>query len=794
MKTNTTKSIALVALFTSSLAFADTEVSGKITIEHAGFMTPGSTIGNVGTSFALGSAANGPAGPGDCTMANMFNNDGTPNMSNPYCGVATMPTPTNGYGTLKDTVSVRIFADGDIADNVTYHAEVQGYGDSSKTGDYTGDYTQNANIRELYVDIAAGNGWDARLGKQQVVWGTADGMKLLDIINPTDYAEMAQNQMEDSRLPVWALNIESGNTQVVISEPKENVFAGLNRSTDTDVRRNGMMLDDTTLNNGTNTGNAYMMMGPDSITGARNGFLNITPDLGSVATRFGMAFTPTSVTGGGNSYNGQLATLGNLDADSMMGFTVDIFEGMTMAQMNGALANASGGQCTATSTAGVSDLNCIPAGFAGAIGGTWGGLTGSTDDGGMGSEANVQGALGLAAANMTELTGEHMLAFGFQPLYDSALADVEWDANGQSLSGDTVNNVAFDYMGATTFRTFDAFVNAGSQYVYKMPASDEVDFAIKTSQTTNSGVNYSLNFSNSMDKNPIIDLSWRGENGVELITTPVVAPIPDGQGGTYDTTTLFIHDASGNYYGGDEQQTVQNAWITANAADPAAPTPEEMGGAYAAGLSRAATLQFEQSVVRTKNFGGSFDTTVETAGLGPVVVRGEALYTKDSMQPVIDKTKLGYGDLVGALEMVPADRFKFVLGADITVLTNMMISAQYISDRNLDFIDGTTKYTTDYATMHLSNGFNKSIEDKQFYSLFFSKPFGASGQNRWNNIFMSEEGVGENGYWNRFDADFGLTDDLIATVEVNTYGGNANTQFGQLDKSDNMQVGVKLSF
>jgi len=34
--------------------------------------------------------------------------------------------------------------------------------------------------------------WSIRAGKQQVVWGTADGMKLLDTINPTDYSEMAQ--------------------------------------------------------------------------------------------------------------------------------------------------------------------------------------------------------------------------------------------------------------------------------------------------------------------------------------------------------------------------------------------------------------------------------------------------------------------------------------------------------------------------------------------------------------------------------------------------------------------------
>jgi len=124
----------------------------------------------------------------------------------------------------------------------------------------------------------------------------------------------------------------------------------------------------------------------------------------------------------------------------------------------------------------------------------------------------------------------------------------------------------------------------------------------------------------------------------------------------------------------------------------------------------------------------------------------------------------------------------------------MMISAQFIQDSNLDFVDNGNEYTADYATMHLSNGFNKAIKDKNFYSLFFSKPFGASGEHRWNNITMLEEGVNGNGKWNRLDAEFSINDDTQATVEYNKYWGDANTQFGQLEKSSNIQVGVKYSF
>jgi hypothetical protein len=152
--------------------------------------------------------------------------------------------------------------------------------------------------------------------------------------------------------------------------------------------------------------------------------------------------------------------------------------------------------------------------------------------------------------------------------------------------------------------------------------------------------------------------------------------------------------------------------------------------------------------------------------------------------------------------MVKGDMFKYVVGADITVMTNMMISAQFIQERNLDFIDETQtggteyganlgRYTGDRAVLNLSNSLQKAQENKEFYSLFFSKPFGASGEHRWNNIFMFEENGGK---WNRLDAEFSIDDDTQATVEYNKYWGDANTQFGQLEKSSNVQVGVKYSF
>lgn len=67
-------------------------------------------------------------------------------------------------------------------------------------------------LRELYVDGEQyGHDYlpdmEWRLGKQQVVWGQADGLKVLDVVNPQSYREFILDQFEDSRIPLWMVNL-----------------------------------------------------------------------------------------------------------------------------------------------------------------------------------------------------------------------------------------------------------------------------------------------------------------------------------------------------------------------------------------------------------------------------------------------------------------------------------------------------------------------------------------------------------------------------------------------------------
>lgn len=61
-------------------------------------------------------------------------------------------------------------------------------------------------LRELYIDVRAGFS-DWRLGKQQVVWGQADGIKVLDVVNPQSFREFILDDFENSRIPLWMANV-----------------------------------------------------------------------------------------------------------------------------------------------------------------------------------------------------------------------------------------------------------------------------------------------------------------------------------------------------------------------------------------------------------------------------------------------------------------------------------------------------------------------------------------------------------------------------------------------------------
>jgi len=728
-KQNLILSAALVAVFSASTAFAEAEVTGKIVHESASFTDSGTTIG---------------------------------------------AASAHGTDVFKSETSARIFIDGEASENATYHVELQGFNDGQANGDYRNNenYTQRDVLREAYVDTEL-NGFSIRAGKQQVVWGTADGMKLLDAINPTDYSEMAQNQMEDSRIPVWMINAETtlpagGDMQLIIAEGKSSHFAGMGNESTTAIGAtpsyNPASVEGFTEHTNGDRGHAFIMKGADTITGFANGFLNVAPALGAVAQKFDQGAV-TELNNGEvlDGVAGQYVSLGGYTMATVNDFAIGL--------------NIAGGGYSSKNQSKTFASFCAPGASSGS--------------------ATVTGVQCLSTiANTAAAPSTHQGAGrNEQNLIASTVNADEWEAskaNGTSM---------FSYMHDTTFATFDAFVNMKSKYVVDHNSDPTLGWRFK--DATDDGLNWSFNITHGNDTNPYVDMEWQNSAGA-LLTETVTTATADSRRqvasatyeATYYTNQLRVAGGTVNAVGGKAFLAGAATGATSNAM----------------ATTDVAHLVMTEKLNPITQIGGSFDMAVETASLGPVVFRGEALYQKDVMSPVITREStngvdLAHGFLVSSVKMVPGDRFKYVLGADITAMTNMMVSAQFIQDRNLDYVDsgsygssnaddastsGTDwKYTADMATMSLTNNLNKAEENKEFYSLFLSKPFGASGEHRWNNIYMFEE---NDGNWNRFDVEFSINDDTQATVEWNKYWGDANTQFGQLEAASNIQAGIKYSF
>lgn len=61
----------------------------------------------------------------------------------------------------------------------------------------------SADLRDTYVEFASERGL-TRIGKQQIVWGRLDGIKVLDLLNPQDYREFILDDFAESRISLWS--------------------------------------------------------------------------------------------------------------------------------------------------------------------------------------------------------------------------------------------------------------------------------------------------------------------------------------------------------------------------------------------------------------------------------------------------------------------------------------------------------------------------------------------------------------------------------------------------------------
>ncbi len=69
------------------------------------------------------------------------------------------------------------------------------------------DKTTVFDVREAYLDLFF-NSFDLRIGKQQIIWGKADGVFITDIISPKDLTEFLLRDFEEIRMGVTAVKFD----------------------------------------------------------------------------------------------------------------------------------------------------------------------------------------------------------------------------------------------------------------------------------------------------------------------------------------------------------------------------------------------------------------------------------------------------------------------------------------------------------------------------------------------------------------------------------------------------------
>ena len=103
-------------------------------------------------------------------------------------------------GNLPDrfAVPVRILAEASLAHDLIY--SIGGKKDYNAT--VKNAFQRDASLGEFYVSANLGDGFEVTAGRQIIVWGTSDNLRVVDMINPLDRRELGMVDIEDIRLPL----------------------------------------------------------------------------------------------------------------------------------------------------------------------------------------------------------------------------------------------------------------------------------------------------------------------------------------------------------------------------------------------------------------------------------------------------------------------------------------------------------------------------------------------------------------------------------------------------------------
>ena len=109
-------------------------------------------------------------------------------------------------GDLSDTFDrpVRFLGEVTAAHELVYHLKGRGdYNDTVK-----GSFEKDVNLGELYLSGEVVQDLELTVGRQIIVWGTSDNLRVVDLINPLDRRELGMVDIEDIRLPLAMARVD----------------------------------------------------------------------------------------------------------------------------------------------------------------------------------------------------------------------------------------------------------------------------------------------------------------------------------------------------------------------------------------------------------------------------------------------------------------------------------------------------------------------------------------------------------------------------------------------------------
>lgn len=89
-----------------------------------------------------------------------------------------------------------------VSGKVFYDAAYALRGRDGFTDEVIDTYESEAEWREVFLQGRLGSHLDIKLGRQIVVWGRSDNLRITDVLNPLDFREPGLTDIEDLRLPV----------------------------------------------------------------------------------------------------------------------------------------------------------------------------------------------------------------------------------------------------------------------------------------------------------------------------------------------------------------------------------------------------------------------------------------------------------------------------------------------------------------------------------------------------------------------------------------------------------------